>query len=100
VCIFRKGEPSASLKIQESGWVDYSINRPKNWLAISRRREPNKVSIYDIGESKLVSTLQIRTHFARFLESEQAADGLPQLSIAQCLDSYLGMIVSLSVRLM
>jgi hypothetical protein len=70
VCVFRKGEPSASLKVQETGWVDFSINRPKNWLATSCRREPNKVSIYDIGESKLVSTLEIRTHLPSLIPKE------------------------------
>jgi hypothetical protein len=63
VCAFRKGDPSAKLTVREAeGEIEFAVNQPKAWLAVSCGAVPDKVSVYDMERARLVSTIAIRTH--------------------------------------
>jgi hypothetical protein len=63
VCAFRKGDPSAKLTVREAeGEIEFAVNQPKAWLAVSCGALPDKVSVYDMARAQLVSTIAIRTH--------------------------------------
>lgn len=60
VCAFRKGDPSAKLTVREAeGEIEFAVNQPKAWLAVSCGAVPDKVSVYDMERARLVSTIAI-----------------------------------------